>query len=126
MAPVRRAALLVALLAALGCGGMLGIFIPDLPVVLPSDARVFNGREKTEAGVSTTRVHGITDSTDLPTLERHLRDQLLSDGWDVSTSSTPEGVVLTGTRDGASVAITLQRMSGQGGCEYEVVWVHGA
>ncbi|MEZ4321632.1 MAG: hypothetical protein R3F61_29430 [Myxococcota bacterium] len=107
----------------LACGGMLSVFIPDLPVVLPPDSRTFTGRVDESEGTSTTHVRGISESTDLPTVQRHLHDQLVSAGYSVQTTPTDDGVVLTAQGDGDTVVVTLDDRAGPRGCGFDVVWV---
>ena len=107
------------LLLALGCGGMMGIFIPELPVELPADARVFSGRTN-DAGI--TRVSGSVEASTLDELERSFRAQLVRDGWGVTRTSEEPGAhaVLTGIRGDETVVITLR--AGRQYRSFEVIW----
>ena len=94
----------------------MGIFVPEIPVTLPSDARIGSGRVEQAEGVATTRVRGVTLDTDGPTLRRDLRDQLTVGGWSVA-GRPPQ---LTGTRGDQTLVITIE--AGREGSQFEIVW----
>ena len=97
----------------------MGIFIPEIPVDLPSDAHVGSGRTD-DAG--TTRVSGVSESSTLDELQRSFRDQLVSEGWQVSRTTHEPGSrsVLSGTRGDETVVITLRANTHH--CSFEVIW----
>lgn len=100
----RRPWLLAALLC-LACGGMMDIFIPELPIELPPERRVTSGKTHDD---DTTTVRGFSEGMDRAAVRRHFVAQLSAGGWTVEEGEADDGgVTITATRAGEQLSIQL-------------------
>lgn len=110
---------IAALSLCLACGGMMGIFIPDLPIRLPRQGvRVFHG--KVVGGV--TRVGGIIEGMDHAAICRHFAAQMQAGGWSVEQRGTAPRTVLSGQRGAERLEVEITGPMPGGSADFDVRW----
>jgi len=110
---------IAALSMCLACGGMMGVFIPDLPIRLPRQGvRVFHGKE--EGGV--TRVGGIIEGMDHEAICRHFTAQMQAGGWIVGRSGAEPRTILTGQRGTERLEVEISGPMPGASADFDVRW----
>jgi hypothetical protein len=117
-----RAVLSFLLFFLLACSGALNSMTPEMPFQLPAETNTTNININTSNGVTTTEVSFVTTSVDTVDLQGDLHEELMADGWAVTSTASNIGPgTLTCTKGDESLVITIEEEGD--GAGFHVLWV---
>lgn len=109
----------VCCLFCLACGGMMDIFVPDLPIELPArGVRVFAGREEG----ALTQVDGVIEAMDHEAICQHFTTQLQGGGWRVERNEEGAETVLTGRRGPETLEVRVSGPAPYAAAGFKIRW----